>query len=224
MNRRLVLSFISLLVFISLEAQKNNTYTANKDSDPRARQILKAVSEKIKAGKGVTFEFSFVTQSAEVAPVSQKGKARILGNKFVLDFPEQQLTSDGTTLWVYLKKRNEVQVQDAAALAEDPISPYKLLKIHDAPDLVYILAGESKVNGAVCEVIEFKPLDHNAEYFKIKAEIDRAHSQYRSITLYLKSGDSYTLNLSSQANTPLPDSLFVFDVKKYPGIRVEDLR
>lgn len=220
----MLLSLFSFLVFITLEAQKISTYTANKESDPRARQILKAVSEKIKAGKGVTFEFSFVTQAAESSPVIQKGKAMILGNKFVLDFPEQQLTSDGTTLWVYLKKRNEVQIQDATALADDPISPYKLLKIHDAPDLVYILAGESRVNNMVCEVIEFKPLDQNAEYFKIKAEIDRTQFQYRSITLYLKSGDSYILNLSSQANTPLPDHLFAFDVKKFPGIRVEDLR
>lgn len=224
MNGRLVLSLFFTLFFISVGAQKNVTYASSKDSDPKARQILKAVSEKIKTGKGVTFGFSFVTQAAESAPVIQKGKAMILGNKFVLDFPEQQLTSDGTTLWVYLKKRNEVQIQDAAGLAEDPISPYKLLKIHEAPELVYILAGESRVNGAVCDVVEFKPLNYDVEYFKIKAEIDRAQSQYRSITLYLKSGDSYVLNITSQANTPFADSLFAFDLKKYPGIRVEDLR
>ena len=224
MYKHLVLAVFSMLTYISVAAQKNMTFTSNKDSDPKARQILKAVSEKIKTGKGVTFGFTFVTQAAESAPVIQKGKAMILDNKFVLDFPEQQLTSDGTTLWVYLKKRNEVQIQDAAGLAEDPISPYQLLKIHEAPELVYILAGESRVNGAVCDVVEFKPLNHNVEYFKIKAEIDRAQARYRSITLYLKSGDSYVLNINSQANTPFADRLFVFDPKKYPGILVEDLR
>jgi len=200
------------------------TYSGNKDSDPKARNILKAVGNKLKLDQGLSFEFSLVTQAAESEPNTQKGKAQIKGDKFNLDLPDRRMVSDGKTLWIYLKKRNEIQIQEAGSITDDPVSPYRLIRIHESQDFVYIWSGESKINGMACDVIEFKPLDTQLEYFKIKAEIDRAKSIYKKITLYFKSGDQYILNLHSQVNAPVPDALFILDPKSYPGAHIEDLR
>lgn len=217
--------FIGLLLQVCLLAQSpKNTYQGSKDSDPKARNILKAVSNKLKLDQGVSFDFTLVTQVAEASAQTQKGKAQIKGQKFNIDLPDQLLVSDGTILWVYLKKRNEIQLQDAATITADPVSPYQLIKIHESPEFVYIWTGESKINNVTCDIIEFKPLDTKAEFFKIKVEIDQAKSAYKKITLFFKSGDQYVLNLNNQINGSLAPTLFTLDPKSYPGAHVEDLR
>jgi len=200
------------------------TYTDKKDSDPKARAILRSVSNKMKLEQGVSIDFSLITQAAESAPETQKGKARIKADQFNLELPDRTMVSDGKTLWVYLKKRNEIQIQDAGSVTEDPISPYRLIKIHESPEFVYIWTGETKNNGSIFDIIEFKPLDTTAEYFKIRVEVDRAKSAYKKITLFFKSGDQYTLQLSGQMNSNLPLSIFTLDPKSYPGAHIEDLR
>ena len=73
------------------------------------------------------------------------------------------------------------------------MSPYQLLQIHDSPAYTHIFwPGENKVNGSVRDLIEFKPLDKNAEFFKNPAEVDRAKTYIKDHPL-LKNGDQYQL-------------------------------
>jgi len=222
--RALLLFYLVLLAWQPYAQSPAVTYSTNKESDPKARAILKTVSNKMKLDQGVVIEFNLVTQAAESSPVTQKGKAQIKADKFYLELADRLMVSDGRTLWVYLKKRNEIQIQEASTVTEDAISPYRLIKIHESPEFVYIWTGEAKNNGSLTDIIEFKPLDTNAEYFKIKAEVDRAKSVYKKITLYFKSGDQYHLQLTSQSNNNLPLSLFTLDPKTFPGAHIEDLR
>jgi outer membrane lipoprotein carrier protein len=219
---------ILLLLFpvtgLFAQTTKPNTYNSSKDADPKAKSILKQVKDQLQIDKGVVINFEFKYSPAESTPVIQNGIAQIKGKKFNLDLGEQMLISDGTTLWTLLKKRNEVQINDASNIQNDPMSPYRLLQIHDSPDFTYVLAGDSKVNGVIRDIIEFKPLDKNAEFFKIRAEIDRAKKEYKNITLYLKTGDQYSLDIKSQLNKPIQETVFTWDAKKNPGMKVEDLR
>lgn len=222
--RILIVFYLGLLAGESYAQSPTVTYSANKESDPKARAILKTVSNKMKLDQGVVIEFNLVTQAVESSPVTQKGKAQIKADKFYLELADRLMVSDGKTLWVYLKKRNEIQIQEARTVTEDAISPYRLIKIHESPEFVYIWTGETKNNGIVSDIIEFKPLDTHAEYFKIKAEVDRTKSVYKKITLYFKSGDQYHLQITSQSNSNLPLSLFTLDPKTFPGAHIEDIR
>lgn len=220
--------WILILVFTGFgliaQTAKPNTFNSNKDADPKAKAILKQVKDQFKIDKGVTLSFEFRYSPAEGTPTIQKGTAQLQGKKFNLDLTDQTMISEGTTLWTVIKKRKEVQVNDATEIQNDPMSPYQLLQIHDSPAYTYILAGENKVNGSVRDLIEFKPLDKNAEFFKIRAEVDRAKKQYKKITLFLKNGDQYQLDINSQVNKSLPENIFSWDPKKNPGMKVEDLR
>ena len=225
LNMRIYVVFILASMHLGLYGQSPVvTYSESKDSDRKAKAILRSVSNKMKIDQGMVFDFTLVTTAAESAPITQKGKAQIKADKFYLDLADRLMVSDNKTLWVYLKKRNEIQVQEASIVTEDAVSPYRLIRIHESPEFVYIWTGESKTNGVVSDIIEFKPLDLKAEYFKIKVEIDWAKSVYKKITLYFKSGDQYSLQLTSQTNTNLPLSLFTLDPKSYPGAHIEDLR
>lgn len=219
-----LLTAVAHLVVTGQSTTKSTTYASSKDADPQAKALLKQVKDQLKLDKGVIIHFQFTYDPAEAAPSIQKGVVQLKNNSFRLTLQDQEISSDGKTLWTYLKKRNEVQINDAAEIQNDPLSPYRLIQIHDSPDFTYVTAGTSKVNGVLCDVIDFKPLDKNAEFFKIKAEIDRAKKQYKTISLYLKNGDQYTLSLSSQVNQNFADTTFVWNAAKYPGVKVEDLR
>ena len=217
----------TIVATVSTSAQPGDkpiTYASSKDADPQAKALLKQVKDQLKLDKGVVINFQFTYDPAEAAPSTQKGVVQLKNTSFRLTLQDQEISSDGKTLWTYLKKRNEVQINDAAEIQNDPLSPYRLIQIHDSPDFTYVIAGTSKVNGVLCDVIDFKPMDKNAEFFKIKAEIDRAKKQYKTISLYLKNGDQYTLSLSSQVNQNFADNAFVWNAAKYPGVKVEDLR
>ncbi|MEP7322385.1 MAG: outer membrane lipoprotein carrier protein LolA [Saprospiraceae bacterium] len=219
-----ILFLLCLATGLFAQVTKPNTYSSSKDADPKAKSILKQVKDQLQIDKGVVINFEFKYTPAESSPIIQSGTAQLKGKKFNLDLSEQTMISDGATLWTLLKKRNEVQINDAADIRNDPMSPYQLLQIHDSPDFTYVLAGDSKENGVIRDIIEFKPLDRNAEFFKIRAEIDRAKKQYKTITLYLKTGDQYSILIKTQINKSMEDSSFTWDAKKNPGMKVEDLR
>ena len=65
------------------------------------------------------------------------------------------MTCDGRDTVDIHKKRNELQIQDATGNSNDPLSPYKMLQIHDSPDFTYIMSGSVKVNGQDRDVVEF---------------------------------------------------------------------
>ena len=206
------------------QSKPSSTFNNYKDTDPKAKALLKQVKDELRIDKGVELSFEFKYSPAESKPSNQKGNVFIENKKFKLELNDQEMTSDGTSLWTFIKKRNEIQIQDAAEILNDPLSPYKLLQIHDSPDFVYSLAGNTKVNNQIRDIIEFKPLDTKADFFKIRAEIDRVKKQYKKITLFLKNGDQYELNLLSQIKKSMASSFFVVDTKKYEGAKVEDLR
>lgn len=224
MKNPLILALIFTALRLNAQTAKPNIFNSNKDADPKAKAILKQVKDQFKIDKGVTLDFEFKYSPAEGTPTIQKGTAQLQGKKFNLDITDQTMISDGSTLWTLIKKRKEVQINDASEIQNDPMSPYQLLQIHDSPAYTYVLAGENKANGSVRDLIEFKPLDKNAEFFKIRAEVDRPKKQYKKITLFLKNGDQYQLDINSQVNKSLPENTFTWDAKKNPGMKVEDLR
>lgn len=199
---------------------KPTTYKSNRDADPKAKALLKQVKDNLGVDKGVEINFEFKYTPAEAKPNIEKGKVGIRGNKFHLTLGDQEIYSDQKTLWTYIKKRNEIQIQDGSGIDDDPLSPFKLLQIHDSPEFTYILSGETKTMAT----IEFKPLDKNAEFFKVKADIDKSKKQYKRLVLYLKNGDLYELNVITQIKKPLKEDVFTLELKKYPGAKVEDLR
>jgi outer membrane lipoprotein carrier protein len=216
--------WIFLWGIVSLTAQTNTQYLSHKDADPKARLLLKQVKDRLQLTRGVELDFDFIYSAAEAGPTKEKGTLWIKNKKFQLKLGQQTIYSDQKTVWTYIPKRNEVQIQYAADIESDPLSPFKLLQIHDSPEFTYVMAGETKLNGVPIDIIEFKPLDKNAEYFKIKAEIDRTKKEYRKLTLFLKSGDQYMLQINRQITKTLPDTMFVFDAKAFPGVKTEDLR
>jgi outer membrane lipoprotein carrier protein len=197
-------------------------------SDPAAKAILDKIRKKYEAYKTIEAVFSLSIELPGQPKQVQKGTIAQDGSKFRLDMTDQMIVSDGKNTWVYLKKNNEVQITNAdpgGASESGFMTPKELLKRYEKGDFVYVLLDKISDKGAVLTQIEFKPKDKKSDYSKLRLNIDEKKSLIKSIMAFGKDGSRYNFVLNSTTpNKKFGNSHFTFDPKKYPGVRVEDLR
>lgn len=71
--------------------------------------------------------------------------------------------------------------------------------------------------------IELTPTDKTKPFFKVLLYIDK--NIIYTTKVFEKSGNKYTYSISNmKTDQPVLDNSFLFDVKKYPGVDVVDLR
>ncbi|MEM8909841.1 MAG: outer-membrane lipoprotein carrier protein LolA, partial [Bacteroidota bacterium] len=73
--------------------------------------------------------------------------------------------------------------------------------------------------------VELKPLDEDAEYFKLRLSVSAKQNQLLRIRAFSKDGSRYALHLDDlRPNRTYSNEHFTFDLKAYPDVHVEDLR
>jgi outer membrane lipoprotein-sorting protein len=214
---------LSFLLFYGVNSFSQNNKLGT--SDPAAKTILDKVSAKFKTYKTVTANFTLsITNSAGKIEGTKKGTAYIKGSKYRVNIPGQEIYSDGNNIWTYDKSANEVQVTKFDPSA-NTITPQKMFTNFYDKDFLYKLNGETKQDNKTLQEIELTPVDKTKAFFKVLVNIDKTTKNIVSTKVFEKNGNRYIYTITSmKANTALPDSLFVFDVKKYPNVEVIDLR
>ncbi|MDB5006222.1 MAG: lipoprotein chaperone [Mucilaginibacter sp.] len=225
MKKLFILFILSLLT----------TYTfAQKDASAKA--ILSKVSEKYRTYNSIKTDFDFTLDNQQAGvKETQTGTliARSKVNKFKVTIysPEtsakqevaQEIISDGKTQWTYLKKDNEVQVNNVDNSGSG-LNPAQIFTIYEH-GYKYIYNGDSKVGGKSYQEIDLTPEDISKPYFKIRLLIDKVKKQIYSALIFDKNGNRYTYTLKSFVpNIQVPDNTFSFDPKMHKGVEVVDLR
>lgn len=192
--------------------------------DPKALETLDAMSKKYKSIPAFEANLSY-TLTNEVEKVNEefKGKITVKGDKYKLVLPEQEVISNGTTIWTYLPEAKEVNI-DNFDPNSDEINPSKIYDTYKK-GYKYLYLQDKTEGGVLCEEIDLVPEKKEAQYFKIKMFISKKDKALQSFTMFDKGGNrlKYTLTkFNDKAN--VPDSFFAFDPKKYPGVEVIDLR
>jgi outer membrane lipoprotein carrier protein len=219
-NSLLLCCFLSVFAF-SVSAQGTLEKT-----DPEAKKILDKVRRTYEGYKTLEANFSLVIELPGQPKETQKGTIVQSGEKFRLDMSDQVIVSDTKTTWVYLKKNNEVQINNAEEGGNnDFLTPKELLKRYQKGDFLYAVIDKVTENGKVLTQIEFKPKDKKSEYSKLRVSIDEKNSSIQSLKAFGKDGSRFTFILTkTSVNKKLDGNAFIFDQSKYPGVRVEDLR
>ncbi len=225
MKKLFIFSVLSLLTSYTF-AQK----------DVAAKDILNRVSAKYRTYDVVKTDFDFTLDNKQAGiKETQSGTliAKSKANKFRVTIysPEstakqdvaQEIISDGKTQWTYLKKDNEVQVNNVDVSGEG-LNPAQVFTIYEH-GYKYIYNGETKVDGKVYQEIDLTPEDINKSFFKVRLLIDKVKKQIYSALIFDKNGNHYTYTLKSFVpNPPVSESLFSFDAKAHKGVEVVDLR
>ena len=200
------------------------TVTAYSQYDPKALEILDAMSKKYKTF--TSFEANLaVNLINEVEKVNDefKGKITVKGDKFKLSLPEQEVINNGVTTWTYLPEAKEVNIDNFDPTSDD-INPAKIYEIYKK-NFKYLYMTDEMDGGVMCEVIDLVPEKKDAQFFKIKMKISKKDKNIQSWTMYDKSGNRFRYAITKfTPNVKVDDALFSWDAKKYPGVEEIDLR
>jgi outer membrane lipoprotein carrier protein len=191
------------------------------NSDPDAKKILDAVSAKFKTFKTVQSKFSLKIENASNKVLGTKaGTVYMKGTKYRVSVTGQEIFCDGSNVWTLDKAAKEVTINKLDP-ANNTITPQKLFTNFYDKDFLYKLNGEAKG----VQEIELTPIDKTKPFHKVLVYVNKATTTISSTKVFEKAGNRYTYSVSALSpNGNIPDPTFVFDIKNYPGVNVEDLR
>ena len=219
---------MKILLFGFLIFCGSNVFSQNNKlgtSDPAAKAILDNVSAKFKTYKTVNANFTLsITNASGKVEGTKKGMVYMKGSKYRVNISGQEIYSDGNNIWTYDKSANEVQVTKFDP-SSNTITPQKMFTNFYDKDFLYKLNGESKQGKRTIQEIELTPVDKSKTFFKVLVEIDKTTKNIVSTKVFEKNGNRYIYSVTAmKTNTTLPESLFVYDSKKYPNVEIVDLR
>lgn len=207
------------MLFISVSAFAQN------QSDKKSQDILKGLSNKYRSFKSLMANFTIEVENLkDKSTQNQKGTLWLKGQKYKLQIAGQEIISDGSTRWTYLKDANEVQI-DNQKQNENAISPTTIFTMYEKGWKTKY-AGEEKSKGGNLQVIELVPEEGNSRnVFKVRLLINKTLKTIASAKIFDKNGTVQTITVDKLVPDAVKDdSIFVFNSAKYPGADVIDLR
>lgn len=200
---------------------------ATAQTDEKAKLILAEVSKKYRSYDVIKTEFSYTLDNPQ-AKIKETQTGTLYSktklNKFKVVLKAQELVSDGKNQWTYLKADKEVQLSELDNSA-DALNPARLFTIYEK-GFKYLFVGDTKsAAGRMVHNIELTPLDAKRTFYKVKLQIDKTTKNISQAVIFDKNGNRYTYTIKNfNPALKVTDSFFVFDVKKYPGVELVDLR
>ena len=220
-------NFMILLLLCGISTAGLAQTTFKEEVDPAAKAILKKMKDIYESYETLEADFTLTIEIPEQDTETQTGTISQKGEKYHLLLDDQAIISDGNTLWYYLKNKNEVQINNVEEDHEEGeiMSPKALLRIYESKQFLYALTNESTEGKVAIQQIEFKPIDRDSDYSKLRLTIDKKNKRMMRIKAFGKDGSRFTLKIKEfKPNKALSDQFFVFDETRYKDIRVEDLR
>lgn len=216
-------------LLVSGFSQTKRDFSDASHSDPEATKVLDKVNKKYQAYKSITATFTLEIEIPEEPIDKQTGVLKQQGDKYYVDFNSYSMISDGKSLWIHNKANEEVQLNDAPDEGEmgdeDFIAPQDFYKFYQSGKYAYALTNAIYEEGKSVLQIEFKPLDDDSEYSKIRMTIEKKTSRVKRVKVFSKDSSRFTLTINELTpNKTFSNSDFVFDKSKFPDVHVEDLR
>lgn len=192
--------------------------------DPRALSILDDMSNKYQNMGAYLANFTYSLQNEqEGISESFDGTLLVDGDKFRLIMAGQEIYCNGTTVWTYIEEINEVNI-DNYYPEEMEMSPSNIYAAYKN-GYKYQFVEEVNTNGNATQIVDLVPEDSGSPFFKIRLSIGKNDLNLNSWEIFDKNGNRYNYLVKSVQNQPVDNQKeFEFDVKRYPGVEVIDLR
>ena len=217
--KRLIVSILALFLTFSLFAQteKRNGVVIDKG----AQKIVGNVVAQMK--KDTPFSFAF-TYDIQENNAKQKGKGTFISNnsKYSVVTDQFSYISNGTTMWNYNTKTNEVEVMDA----EDGNTMFNFTKIigNSLKNFRPKLIRQEKFGGVNCNIVDLTPMKSSA-ISKIRIYASATNNRLHKMEISTYEGAKYIYTFSNyKPNISVTSSTFTFDKTKHLKVKVVDLR
>lgn len=197
-------------------------------TDAAAKKILNEVSKKYSSYKTIQSDFTLSIQDANKKMHTTKGVMYFNKpqNQYAISLPEQEVISDGKSVWNISKDIKEVQISENDN-SSSTIGPNNLFTFYQK-GYKYVLMPDEKIirqgNQEMAKVIELSPEDTKTNYFKIKLRINK-NNHIQDVTIFDKSSNRYTYTIHSlYLGKKFSPQLFSFQKDKYKDYEIVDLR
>ena len=194
--------------------------------DPRADNLIKRSRKKLHSLESFVVQFSYQVENKADTTQKRIAKSGTLRyrprqNKFAVDMNDMLIVCDGKTLWQYLKKENEVTI--TSYNPKEGFSLDRIFRIYDM-DMRVRLDKSDTYKGQTIHKISLFPISDTTDYFRVEVWINEATELPQRVRFAHRDGTVVEYELKNFQVMALPDTEFVFDSRKYPGISVVDLR
>lgn len=194
--------------------------------DPRADDLVRRSRKKLKSMEYMTVQFSYTLENRADTTQKRLSRSGTLRyhqpkNRFSVDLGDIAVLSDGKTVWQFLKKENEVNISTYDP--KEGFSLERVFRIYDQ-DMKVRLDKTDTYKGRTVHKISLFPISDEPEYFRVEVWIDAQSELPQRMRISNRDGTVVEYELKSYNTQPIPDSVFVFDVKRHPGVQVIDLR
>jgi len=194
--------------------------------DPEAQKVIKELRTKYESFSSIeaTFDLEITFKQGETD--LQEGTLIQQGKSFKMDATTQAIYCDGKSVWMHIKESKEVQITDFDEDAElSSFSPNSILALYDNGEYEFAITNESMKSGVLVQQIEFKPLDDDSEYSKIRLSIDKKKQELVGFELFSEDGTKMSLKIKSlKVDKSYSSNIFVFNKYDNPNVHIEDLR
>jgi len=227
----------ALWMIVGLVVAATSAYAQRSEEDlspkdPKAKEILDALSNKAKSYNSFTADFEYIMKNADAGlNEKQVGKVAMMGQKkYKLDVAGREIVSDGESVWTFIKDVGELQISDMPEEGEEdddanmmnPANAYHMYK----NGFNYQYAGQETVDGKSADVIKMFPTDPGKKPFHtVVMNVDKANLELISVIVKYKDGNVYTFRLKNfKGNANLTAKDFVFDEDREDVEDVVDMR
>lgn len=197
-------------------------------TDAAAKKILNEVSKKYSTYHSIQSDFTLSIQDASKKTHTTNGVMYFNKpkNQYAISLPEQEVISDGKSVWNISKDIKEVQISENENNS-NTIGPNNLFNFYQN-GYKYVLMPDEKIvrqgKTESAKVIELSPEDTKTNYFKIKLRINK-NNHIQDVTIFDKSSNRYTYTINSlYLGKKFSPQLFTFSKDKYKGYEIVDLR
>ncbi len=115
-------------------------------------------------------------------------------------------------------------MQDYDESSTGDLNPTQIYSLYER-GYNYKFVKEQKQNGRTVEVVDLTPNTAKSAIATVQISVDKADKAIRSWAIIGKDGKRTTYTITKFVpNVDAPDSLFVFNKAKHPGVEVVDLR
>lgn len=173
-------------------------------------------------------DFTLTVQDANKKKQSEKGVMYFNNSKkqYAIKLNDQEVISDGKTVWNISKELKEVQITDADVNSNE-IGPSNLFTFYQK-GYKYVMMNDEKIEELgkkeTVKVIELSPLTNKTNYFKIIIRVNKNY-HIHDVSILDKSNNRFTYTVNTMyLGRNLSNSYFTFNKNNYPGYEIVDLR
>ncbi len=215
-----LVAFLSVFSMQISQAQTQDVSSDKGQSDAKSQEILKKVTKLYQGYKTINASFTITTTAVNKKPVVSKGTVWIKGNKFKLNYANQEIFCNGITIWTYNPDDQEVTMEDYKK-RDNSITPNEIFTVYQK-GYKSKYEGPTTEGGKVHDVVRLVP-KKKANYAYLKLEIDNSYKISKVIQHY-KNGTEVTIELNKLTpNAAMKDDFFQWSDVGHSDVTVVDL-